>query len=102
MGRKSNGDVHYSDAPVWQEPVTVPCCDDIIWSTWQGHYEQCECGRSAVDQTEHYSRLIGAVCCVDPRFIEPQKERERAVVEQQFDWIDNQYKAMPSKRRKAK
>ena len=37
----------------------VPCCKDIIWSRYPGEYRKCECGQSAVDETEHYCRFIG-------------------------------------------
>lgn len=34
-------------------------CLDEMQSKYSGHYASCLCGESAVDQTEHYTRLIG-------------------------------------------
>jgi len=34
------------------------CCDTIN-SKWSGDYVSCKCGAIGVDQTHHYTRMIG-------------------------------------------
>lgn len=34
------------------------CCD-IIHSSYSGEFVMCKCGKVGVDQTHHYTRLIG-------------------------------------------
>ena len=34
------------------------CCD-TIHSSYSGEYVSCKCGKIGVDQTEHYTRMIG-------------------------------------------
>jgi hypothetical protein len=36
-------------------------CAGAMVSLYSGHYCTCPCGESAVDETEHYTRLIGYV-----------------------------------------
>ena len=42
-------------------PTKYRCtkCQDIIYSKWSGHYAQCTCGETFVDETRHYVRLGG-------------------------------------------
>lgn len=51
-------------------PQTLMCakCKALVSSRWPGDYKTCSCGSIAVDQTEHYMRLIG-----DPEnFLDPE------------------------------
>lgn len=34
------------------------CCD-TVHSKWSGDYVSCKCGAIGVDQTHHYTRIIG-------------------------------------------
>ena len=34
-------------------------CEDIIHSRYSGEYVSCKCGAIGVDQTHHYTRMIG-------------------------------------------
>lgn len=43
----------------WQSPYKCKVCEDIIFSRYQGEFRRCRCGAIAVDQTAHYTRLIG-------------------------------------------
>ena len=36
-------------------------CDDTISSSYEGEYVRCSCGACAIDQTKHYTRLIGNI-----------------------------------------
>jgi len=47
------------------------CCNDIIWSRFPGEFRKCSCGQVAIDQTEHYRRLLG-----DPRYYELYEEKD--------------------------
>ncbi len=41
------------------------CCDDIIFSAWEGHYNQCSCGEAFVDETKYYTRLGGKATLIE-------------------------------------
>ncbi len=46
----------------WNPDVyECPKCKKEIWSKSPGHYCSCSCGNLAVDQTEHYTRIIGDI-----------------------------------------
>ena len=34
-------------------------CYDTVHSKWSGDYVSCKCGAIGVDQTHHYTRIIG-------------------------------------------
>lgn len=34
-------------------------CEEVIFSTYSGHYKTCKCGQIGVDETEFYVRIIG-------------------------------------------
>ena len=34
-------------------------CGQVIEGDLKGSYIQCKCGKTAIDQTEHYTRIIG-------------------------------------------
>jgi hypothetical protein len=34
-------------------------CYDTVHSRWSGDYVSCKCGAIGVDQTHHYTRIIG-------------------------------------------
>ena len=34
-------------------------CYDTVHSKWSGDYVSCKCGAIGVDQTHHYTRMIG-------------------------------------------
>jgi len=35
------------------------CCKSILFSSRPGEFVRCKCGKVAVDQTKHYTRVIG-------------------------------------------
>jgi len=45
----------------WQVPTLCKCCNDLIYSRYDGEYRSCHCGKCAVDQTPYYFRHIGAI-----------------------------------------
>jgi len=67
--------------------VYAPCCKDWIWSTWSGHFQSCQCGESAVDQTGYYSRLIGVVAqrSIDKHLAKQLVSRKSG---EQLDWVN--------------
>lgn len=34
-------------------------CNDTIHSSYSGEYVSCKCGKIGIDQTHHYTRMIG-------------------------------------------
>lgn len=39
----------------------VSCCGDVIWSRFPGEFRKCHCGQTAIDETEHYARMLGNI-----------------------------------------
>lgn len=37
-------------------------CGDTVHSKWSGDYVSCKCGRTSIDQTHEYTRIIGEKC----------------------------------------
>lgn len=42
-------------------PSVYQCtvCKDKVYSRYNGEFASCQCGATAVDQTAHYTRVIG-------------------------------------------
>lgn len=36
-------------------------CEEVIYSRYSGEFRWCKCKSIAIDQTEHYSRVMGNI-----------------------------------------
>jgi hypothetical protein len=43
-----------------ENPTKIRCnhCKDIIFSVYSGQFVSCTCDKIAIDQTEHYTRIL--------------------------------------------
>lgn len=49
-------------------PTKMKClhCNSVFWSEYPGHFASCKCGKSSVDETRHYMRILGDLDKVVP------------------------------------
>jgi len=48
--------IHDLSAPFVGDKYQCELCEDIIWSRYPGHFCECKCGESYVDQTREFTR----------------------------------------------